>query len=215
MLTRLGIIGDVHAETGFLQRALEHLQGLEVERLLCVGDIVDGPGDGYDVDECCALLKEHNVLTVCGNHDRWLLENTMRDLEGATDYDDLAPESLAYLQRLPTTAELDTSVGKLLLCHGVGENDMATVYPYDHGYALSSNEALQSLRRSHYRIAIGGHTHLRMVRRFDPITFINAGTLHREFTPCFGYLDLASGSIDFFSPTGERIERHALTGQDA
>jgi hypothetical protein len=41
---RIGLIGDVHAEDGFLEIALNHLQALRVDVCLCVGDVVDGLG---------------------------------------------------------------------------------------------------------------------------------------------------------------------------
>jgi predicted phosphodiesterase len=70
MIRRFGAIGDVHAEDGLLRAALSHLESAGVDALLCVGDIVDGRGD---VDACCTLLAEHGVLSVRGNHERWML----------------------------------------------------------------------------------------------------------------------------------------------
>ena len=70
-MTRIGVVGDVHACDAALERMLDHLRGLEVDLLCCVGDIVNGPGDP---DRCVELLEREHVLTVCGNHDRWLLE---------------------------------------------------------------------------------------------------------------------------------------------
>ncbi len=49
---------------------------LSLDAVLCVGDVVDGGGDA---DRCCALLSAAAVSTVRGNHDRWFLEDTMRD----------------------------------------------------------------------------------------------------------------------------------------
>ena len=43
MLRRMLLIGDVHAEDERLATALDHGAG-RVDRVLCVGDIVDGPG---------------------------------------------------------------------------------------------------------------------------------------------------------------------------
>ena len=54
----------------------------------------------------------------------------------------LAPESIEVLKSLPPTLMLDLPQGKLLLCHGVGSNDMQRLGPDDSGYAISANEDL-------------------------------------------------------------------------
>ena len=216
MHSRFGIIGDVHTEAETLLRALEHLQAIGAERLLCVGDLPDGPGDAFDVDECCQLLKRYEVTTVCGNHDRWLLEDTMRDLRDATVRLELEPETIEYLQGLPSTRDIETTLGTFLLCHGMGADDMARVEPHDHGYAIRNNEPLQALLRAkRYPAVINGHTHRRMVRRVGNLTIINAGTLHREYRPCFACLDTEHATVDYFAPTGETLEHFSLTVRDA
>jgi hypothetical protein len=53
-LERIGLIGDVHTEDARLERAIRELVARGAERLLCVGDIVDGPGD---LARCCDLLR--------------------------------------------------------------------------------------------------------------------------------------------------------------
>ena len=77
-IQRIGIIGDVHSEHILLAAALEHLQQENVDTILCTGDLTDGPGD---LDACTKLLSHHDVLTVRGNHDRWVLENKARHID--------------------------------------------------------------------------------------------------------------------------------------
>lgn len=184
-LKRLGIIGDVHAEHLRLSRALDLLLSAGAERLVCTGDIPDGHGS---VDRCCELLREHRVLTVRGNHDRWLLENRFRDFDDSTQLAELVPASIDFLKELPTTAELETALGRALLCHGLGDNDMRGVVPHDEGNALQSNDELQGLIASaHIDLVLNGHTHCSMVRAYGSgaqrLTVINAGTLRRGQRP--------------------------------
>jgi predicted phosphodiesterase len=195
---RVGLIGDVHSERARLAHVLARLSRMDVDRILCTGDVPDGPHDTRAVEACCALLAEHGVLTISGNHDRWLQDGEMRDLPGATDHEDIAPSALAYLSALPATRELDTPLGKALLCHGMGDDDMAAVQPFDHGHALESNEALQSiLRERRYQYVISGHTHRAMVRVIGSLTVINAGTLLTGQNPCWSVLDFDKRSIQF------------------
>ncbi len=192
-LKRIGVIGDIHAEHTRLESALLTLSERNVELVVATGDIADGKGS---VDACCALLKSHGVVTVRGNHDRWLLAGTSRDLPDATVLAELTEPARSFLQRLPPMIELSTIRGVALLCHGIGTNDMAKVGPDEFGYALETNDELQYLLRSgDCRWLINGHSHRRMVRAFPGLTIINAGTLKREHTPGFIEVDFEQGTV--------------------
>jgi putative phosphoesterase len=196
MLRRLGVIGDVHAEDELLQAALELLPVEGAELMVCTGDVADGPGN---VDACCELLAHAQAITVRGNHDRWLLGGRMRDVPGATQLDSLADWTRDYLKALPPTVELQAEGGPLLLCHGIGDNDLGQLKAEDEGYALENNTELQQiLRQDHFRYLIAGHTHEAMVRRLNRLTVINPGTLSREHRPTFVLLDLGQGSVQFY-----------------
>ncbi len=192
----IGAIGNVHCEADALEAALSHLGSLGAERVLCVGDIVDGSGDP---NRCCELLRQAGALTVSGNHERWLFEGTMRDLADATPLASLAATTRDYLQRLPKTHEITTVAGLALLCHGLGEHDMAGLGPDDRGYALENNDELQALvELGRHAFVINGHTHKRMVRRVGTLTVINAGTLQRDNSPCFAFVDFERERTTFF-----------------
>ncbi|HEY5375715.1 MAG TPA: metallophosphoesterase family protein, partial [Polyangiaceae bacterium] len=80
MLRRAGLIGDIHCEVARLKQVLALFRSLNVDTVLAVGDIADGPGD---LTEACSVLEQAGVLAVAGNHDRWLLAGEMRDLPDA------------------------------------------------------------------------------------------------------------------------------------
>lgn len=202
-LTRFGLIGDVHSEDQRLGRALTKLADAKVEAVLAVGDLIDGFGDA---DRTVALLIEHEVVAIAGNHERWLLADTMRDLDGATL--EIADESRAWLAALPQTRVLDTARGKLLLCHGVGDDDMAELRPDTRGYGLQcALDGISAFEGAELRFAVGGHTHDRMVRALGSgITFINAGTLSRKRSDAgFGLVDLETGTVTFWDFAGDDV----------
>lgn len=202
VLTRVGVIGDVHAEDEALAVVLEHLARREVDALLCVGDVADGAGD---VNRCCALLEERGVLTVIGNHDRWLLAGEQRDLPGATSPKVLNARSRTYLDGLPAKRSLETPLGVLMLCHGIGDDDLAAVRPDHLRHDLERNDALKRVlasKRCDYMV--NGHTHRTMVRRVRHLTIVNAGTLRRSEERRACLLDFAQKEVTFFDvlPTG-------------
>jgi len=202
-MRRLGLIGDVHAEDEALERVIGFLQEQQVDRLLCTGDVVDGTGD---VDRCCRLLTDAGVITVQGNHDRWLFQSHRPLLPDATQRADLEPGSVQFLRSLPEMVELRTAAGLFVLCHGLPGNDMAQLRPDDTGYALESNlDLLRLLKEARYQFVINGHTHRRMVRQFSGITVVNLGTLYRKHDPCCAVMDLEERTVSFSNllPDGE------------
>lgn len=205
-LARIGAIGDIHAEDHTLERVLDHLAGLTLDRILAVGDIVDGPGDSA---RCCRLLAAADVDAVRGNHDRWALKDQLRTLPGALAA--LDPEQRRYLDSLPATRTYDTTAGPLLLCHGLGADDMCRLTDDDFGYALETNDPLQELLAAEqFRFVVNGHTHRRMVRHFRQLTVINVGTLFRENDPCFAVIDFSLGRVEFFDLSDGRIAPAAV-----
>src|SRR3954467_15515874 len=98
VIRRVGVIGDLHAEDEALAFVLTELKKLGAETLLQVGDIADGPGD---LNRSAALLLEHQVLAVRGNHDRWLLSNQLRELPYAGQLADATPAVIDFLSSLP------------------------------------------------------------------------------------------------------------------
>jgi putative phosphoesterase len=197
MLRRVGAIGDVHCEHERLSQAIAAFAELGVDQLIAVGDIADGVGD---VDRCCALLREHGVACVRGNHDRWLLHGELRSLPHANQQ--LSDSVRAYLQQLPPTLTFETVAGRMLLCHGLGDNDMAKLTADDFGYALETNDALQRILTSRlFSVVVNGHTHRPLVRTLDDVTFINVGTLARDHEPSFSLIDFAAGSCERYDVT--------------
>ena len=194
-IIKLGVIGDIHAQSNRLKIALEFIQNLKLQPVLCVGDIVDGPGD---VNDCCDLLKKYQVITVKGNHDEWFLSNSMRDLPDATRLVDVNQDSQQFIRNLPLEQMICTAAGNLLLCHGLGKKTMAKVRDDDEGYALEMNFELQDLIKSNrYRFVINGHTHYKMVRDFGTMILINAGSLLYEDAG-FLIIDFESRLLRFY-----------------
>lgn len=196
-IARFAILGDIHCEDVRLDLALTFAAKQSLDAVLSVGDVVDGRGDA---GRCCTLLQQSDVVCVRGNHDRWWASGESMGFADGTPRDALGPDQRAWIAALPATRNLSTPLGGLLLCHGLGENDMVGVEPGDEGYALESNEDLQNLvDRAEFRLVVNGHTHSRMVRRFGRrFWIINAGTLKGESEPGFGIVDLPSRTVTWF-----------------
>lgn len=193
----VGIIGDVHTENEHLHTSLDYLNKMNIDSIICTGDIADGKGD---LNQCCSKLAKSSVTTVIGNHDRWLLNNEMRTLPEANALDELSIESKIFLEGLPAEYEFSLNGLPVLLCHGVGRNDMSKINKDDFGYALDVNEDLQAiLRERRIKLLVNGHSHKRMVKQIEGLTVINAGTIKFEHFPCIAILESKPLQVRFFS----------------
>lgn len=194
---KLGVIGDIHGQSFLLETALNFLTA-KVDQILAVGDIVDGDGN---VNLCCELLQTYQVRAIMGNHERWFVNQELRHLKNATQITEIKPHCYEYLANLPPILEIDTAQGLLLLCHGIGTDDMSKLNPDDSDYAIESNFSLQEVINSgKYNLMVNGHTHLRMVRKINHLTIINAGSLKGKYEekPCFLILDLLKKIVNFY-----------------
>ncbi|MDB5390424.1 MAG: metallophosphoesterase [Planctomycetaceae bacterium] len=192
----LGVLGDIHAEDTSLEAALAFLDSKGIVDIVSVGDIVTGPGDA---NRCCRMLEKRQIPTVRGNHDRWYLRDDMTDLPHFTRRSQMSSVAEKFLEQLPVSRELQVVGGAAQLCHGFGRHDMAGVLPTESESAARSNRELHELLTYHrYRFVINGHTHHHMVRTFDDMTIINAGTLRRDHQPCLTIIDFSQAKVNFF-----------------
>ncbi len=206
---RLGVIGDVHAEEGRLAGALAWLASQDVDTLICTGDVADGPGS---VDRCCEQLVEAGVLTVRGNHDRWLLEDRVREIPNAHRLGDIGADARAYLEALPKTAALDTPMGSILLCHGVGDNDLRKVWPGTEKMQVERSAELDEiLVAGSHRFLVNGHMHYRVLIDFPELLLINAGTLTARHRPGISLIDFESKTIEAYEFDGDRVAQRVAT----
>ncbi len=61
------IISDIHANLEALQAVLAHIGTLNVDEIICLGDII---GYGPNPIECLDLVMDNCALTILGNHDQ-------------------------------------------------------------------------------------------------------------------------------------------------
>ncbi len=93
---RVAALNDVHGNLPALEAVLAEVASLDVDRIVCGGDVVAGPFEA----ECVALLLEHDAAFVRGNAER-----------RATDP--------AWLPELPVSLALDG----VRYCHGSPRRD--------------------------------------------------------------------------------------------
>lgn len=70
---RLAIITDVHEDFSMLEKAIQKLESIGYDMLICLGDITGYAREFYDhnadANSCIDLLREYADIAVAGNHD--------------------------------------------------------------------------------------------------------------------------------------------------
>jgi predicted phosphodiesterase len=179
MVKRLGVLGDVHAEDETLLAALEFFETIGVDRVVCVGDVLDGAGDA---ERCIATLRSQEITTVRGNHERWFIEAKAPGLVDATTEALLSDASLAWLRSLPVLRTIPTVAGPALLYHSLGRDDFSCLFRDETIDLGRPSPAIHKLLEAAAgcRFVINGHTHVPIVRAVGPVLVFDAGTLWRS-----------------------------------
>lgn len=150
---RYGIISDIHANLEALQAVLDHLNTENIDRYICLGDIV---GYGANPNECVEWVRNLTEYVVAGNHDWAAVGKT--DISVFNLYarravlwtsDALTALSRSYIEQLPLRHLEEDG----LFVHSTPDA------PERWRYILSSYDALWVLRRLEQRICVVGHSH--------------------------------------------------------
>ena len=144
------MISDIHGDPVGLELAWSHLTVMGADRIVCAGDLA---GYGPFPDRVVAFLREHEIPSVRGNHDRWALERGLgvRDeFGGGTP----SAETLEYLAE-PARRDASRPADPVAVFHGSPRSDMEFVNRHSH-----PRKVLRAyLTELACRLLIVGHTH--------------------------------------------------------
>lgn len=159
------VLGDIHANLEALNAVLEECEKLEVEKYLCIGDIV-----GYNAEpsECLKIVRDLDPMgVVMGNHDEQAAEET--ELVGFNPHaafsiqwtrKELTPEEREYLGKL----RLSVQLGRITIVHATLDS------PRRWGYIFDKHSAGASFSYQFSQICFCGHSHV-------PLAFEKFGTI--------------------------------------
>lgn len=196
---KLGFIADVHADVHALQRALDLLEKLGADEILCAGDLVDF---GHYPDSTLNLMRARGIPCVRGNHDRKLFTRIKEKFKPRhTDPAKLAPANLDYLRALPFHLTRQYANLALAVYHASPSDDQALVHPS----RCTPGEMAAILRAAEVDVLVLGHTHRPIYVETDAGIIINPGsvlTYHNRRPPgtssTFGLLDTQTRDYRLF-----------------
>jgi len=152
---RYAIISDIHSNIEALQAVLKTIEQENIDKIVCLGDIV---GYGPDPNECIELIQQHCEIILTGNHDFACIESAelfyfnqyaAKAVEWTVAV--LTKENLDFLAKLP----LDGKIENFYLVHS------SPFEPRSWDYILSLDDAEFNFSKfdEANQICFIGHSH--------------------------------------------------------
>ncbi|MFH1617630.1 MAG: metallophosphoesterase family protein [Candidatus Margulisiibacteriota bacterium] len=147
-----GIISDIHANQEALEECLQRLKG-KVDKIICLGDII---GYGPNPNECCEMIRELNIPSIAGNHEKavlgeleltWFNQNARSALHWTQK--ELSEDNKNFIYQLPNALVYE----KFQIVHG------SLINPIEE-YMDSLNVAIPSFEKMAKNLLLVGHTHM-------------------------------------------------------
>lgn len=166
----IGLLGDIHGDARALEAALRRLDELGADHLLCTGDLI---GYGSQNDTVVDMMRERNIPTIRGNHERWALER--RQVIGLRGWQParLRDETWELIAGLPPSARFQFGTCTIELHHGSPASDVEFVTPYKPIPASIENYWTTGPAR----VLVLGHTHIPMIERDARGLLVNPGSV--------------------------------------
>jgi len=178
---RIAVISDIHGNCFALDIVLADISQQEVERIVCLGDAIQG---GAQPAQTVQRLRELHCPIVMGNADAWLLtgqdtsplEKTSESQLAvrAWSLSQLSEEDTAFIAGFQPTIEISLETDKKLLCfHGSPHSFDDILLP-----DTPEEEFQRLLGGFDAMLMTGGHTHTQQLHRIGNASwYINPGSV--------------------------------------
>lgn len=179
-MMQIAVISDIHGNCFALDYALKDIRDQGIERIVCLGDALQG---GAQPAQTVARLRELGCPIVMGNADAWLVtgeetspheKTTAQQAEvRAWSLAQLSAEDLAFIRAFQPTIEILLDAGQKLLCfHGSPRSFDDVILP-----STTDDTVRQFLSGWDATLLTGGHTHTQQLRRVGQAWYFNPGSI--------------------------------------
>lgn len=170
---RIGIISDIHGNLHALQATLDALSELQVDRIICCGDLV---GYGANPNEVVDLIREREIPAIAGNHDHAALL-----LTDISYFNQVAKEAVLWTKKVLTEKNTEF-LRELPLYIRDTENDVFFVHaspkdPAEWNYIITMGDARMNFNYFTETACFVGHSHQPFIIEN------NEGSLHCSTRP--------------------------------
>jgi predicted phosphodiesterase len=179
---RLALVSDQHGNDVAFRAALEDVERLGVEEVVCLGDVVQG---GTEPAQTLDRLEAAGCATVLGNADAFLLEIPADSPEPVTErqlevrewtLSQLSSSQLGQIRSFIPVLRRELDGVSLLLFHGSPRSYDDVLLPELGGESLGG-ESLEPFLGQEAALLAGGHTHLQWTRGIGGALYVNPGSI--------------------------------------
>jgi len=199
----IAVISDIHSNLVAFEAVLADMP--PVDTTICAGDVV---GYGPQPAECLEIVRDREIPTVMGNHDRGIATdsafafNSMAKAGVQYSREQLSQDAIDWLYDLPTERhEFD---GRVTIVHGHPDDPDRYTYPRMFsaemlGEGRNSSDSTSG-RSPRVDVLVMGHTHVQAHEVFDEGIVMNPGSVGqpRDGDPRAAYaiLDLDAMTVE-------------------
>jgi putative phosphoesterase len=170
---KLALISDLHANVPALESVLAEASRRRVDRVVCLGDVVDLGPEPVRVVE---MLRERNIDTLQGNHDP--PEGVPTEPRAVWEWTQLqlGDAERAWLSALPSRLDYRFEGVSLACVHGSPRSFDEQILP------LTPDEELREILADETSdVLVCGHTHVQLERRLGERLIVNVGSVGMPF----------------------------------
>jgi putative phosphoesterase len=173
---KIAFLADIHSNIHALNEVFKKIETLNVNEILCCGDIV-----GYNSfpKECIELLREKNVKSIKGNHDQIISTDETHLLNkygiAGVNFNRmvLEDEDIDYLDSLSKNKTIKFEDLEFFITHGSPQDNLfGYVFPW------STDDFLKNISTDiNSDVIVLGHTHIQMEAEIDGKIILNPGSV--------------------------------------
>ena len=183
---KIGIISDIHGNVKAFEVVLQELEKQNIEKIICLGDLVGGAPNSEEVVQKAIELKD-KLIIVRGNRERYIIEGMPKvvhdeKIEVSKEQHErfnwlknsLSDSSKEYIHALPKELTYETEGKKIYICHYPMRKDGNF---RKHVKDATSEENEVMFVGIDADIYLYGHTHKEIFNKINNKMYINPGAL--------------------------------------
>ncbi|QYR22528.1 metallophosphoesterase family protein [Paenibacillus sp. sptzw28] len=182
---KLAFISDIHGNAVALEAVLEDIKEKMVDRIYVLGDICYR---GPDPKQCIDRIRSLQTEAIKGNADEWVVRGVspgevpetvidMMNLERSWTISRLDRHDIDYLDRLPTTLDLNVEGVTISAFHATPES-LFEIVPPDAGDEFLKGKLMSAAEAD---VFIYAHIHRPYIRYIEGKVLINTGSVGLPF----------------------------------
>lgn len=169
---RIGLISDIHGNLRALKAVLDEFEGMELDSIHCLGDMI---GYLHQSSQVVDEIARSKIQTIMGNHEATALGILACSAEKWKDYNmeavkkGLTEKQKTWLRGLASSRMMEIDDRRCGFFHGSPWSPLEE-------YIYPDSDKFEEFPALGYRVVFLGHTHRQMLKHVGGVTILNPGS---------------------------------------